>query len=69
LISVHLQSSSNIVAIRVALDDSVTVLGSEDGSMVRLNVSLASNILSSLIGTVNKVLLLPAVNVTVYGPE
>ena len=67
--SVHLQSSSNIVTVRVALDDSVTLLVSEDVSMVRLNVSLASNILSSFITTLNEALVCPAVNVTLYGPD
>ena len=67
--SVHLQSSSNIVAVRVALDDSVTLLVSEDVSMVRLNVSLDSNILSSFITTLNEAVVCPTVNVTLYGPD
>jgi len=44
-------------------------LGSEEVIIVRLNVSLLSTILSSLIGTLNGTLVAPAGNVTVYGPE
>ena len=67
--SVHLQSSSNIVVVSGLLATNIRLLGSEDWSMVILNVSLASNILSSFIGTSNKVEDSPAKNVTVYGPE
>jgi len=67
--SLHLQSSSSIVAVRVALDDGVSLLGSEDGLMVRLNDSLTSNTLSSIIEILNEALVIPAVNVTLYGPE
>ena len=47
----------------------VTSVGSEFGSIVNLNSSLASNMLSSFIGTLNETLVTPAENMTVYGPE
>jgi len=47
----------------------VNPLGSEDEIIVRSNCSLGSNILSSIIVTLNETLVIPAPNVTVYGPE
>jgi len=69
LILVHLQSSSSIVTVRVALDDGITLLGSEDGSIVRLNDSSTSNVLSLVIGILKDALVFPARIVTLYGPE
>jgi len=43
--------------------------GSEDGSIVRSKSSSSSNVLSSNIGTGNGTLVVPAGNVTGYGPE
>lgn len=45
----------------------VTLSGSP-GKIIRLNVSLFSNTLSSMIKTLNETLVIPAGNTTVYGP-
>ena len=47
----------------------VTPVGSEDGLIVSIKLSLPSNMLSSYIGISNGTLVTPAGNVTVYGPE
>ena len=47
----------------------VTSLGNEDGSIFRTKISLPSYILSLFIGTLNKVMVVPALNVRLYGPE
>ena len=60
-------SWSSIVTVEILL--LVTPLGSDDGSIIRLNVSDISRISSSVIGTFNRALVFPAGNVTVYGPE
>ena len=44
-------------------------MGSEDGLIVSVKVSFISCILSSFIGISNGTLVVPAGNVTVYGPE
>ena len=46
-----------------------TLLGREVGSMVRMNVSSLSSILSLFIETSNEAVVLLAENVTVYGPD
>ena len=46
-----------------------TLLGSEDESIVRVKVLFPSHIISSLIGTLNGILVTSAGNVTVYGLE
>jgi len=57
--------------VTVALPGSprVTSSGSEDSSIVRVKSSSSSNMLSSVIGTSNGTLVVPAGNVTVYGPD
>ena len=47
----------------------VTSSGSDDESIVSVKFSLPSNIVSSVIGTLNVAVVDPAGNVTVYGPE
>ena len=47
----------------------VTPEGSELWSIVRVNSSLLSSMVSLLIGTSNVIVVTPAGNVTVYGPE
>ena len=47
----------------------LTLLGRDDASMVRLKFSFPSDVTSSIIGTSNVTLVLPAGNVTVYGPD
>ena len=44
-------------------------MGSDDGSIIRLNVSDISRISSSVIVTLNVTLLFPPGIVTLYGPE
>ena len=44
-------------------------MGSDDGSIIRLNVSDISRISSSVIATLNVTSLSPAGIVTVYGPK
>ena len=46
-----------------------TLMGRDVGSMVRMNVSSLSSILSLFIGTSNEAVVLLAENVTVYGPD
>ena len=46
-----------------------TLPGDELFLIVRINLSSPSNILSSIIGTLNETLVTPAGNVTLYGPE
>ena len=67
---IYLPSSSIIVIVLLLGIPTVTLplLGSVDGSTVRTNFSLLSNILSSIIITLNKAVILPAGNVTLYGP-
>ena len=47
----------------------VTLSGAELDMMLRLNVSLLSNMLSLVILTSNGIFVLSAGNVTLYGPE
>ena len=47
----------------------LTLLGSEDGLMVRINSSSFSNMLSLIIGTSNEAVVVPADNMTSYGPD
>ena len=47
----------------------VTLLGSEALSMTMQKVSSSSNILSSIIGIVNVIAVIPAGNATLYGPD
>ena len=47
----------------------VTRSGAELDMILRLNVSLLSNMSSLVILTSNGILVLPAGNVTLYGPE
>ena len=54
--------------VTVALLPLVTPLGSDDGSIIRLNVSDISRISSSVIVTLNVTSLSPAGIVTLYGP-
>ena len=44
-------------------------MGSEDGSIVSVKVSLASDIVSLIIGISNGTVVVPAGNVTLYGPD
>ena len=46
----------------------VTLSDAELDMMLRLNVSLLSNMLSLVILTSNRILVLPAGNITLYGP-
>ena len=64
----HLQSSSIIITVTLLGSLLVTPLGSEDSSIMRLNVSDSSRILSSVIETLNVTSFSPATIVTVYGP-
>ena len=61
----NLQSSSNMVTVAWLRSP---ILGSEDWSIDRIKFSFTSTTLSSLIVTVNEVRVLPAGNVTLYGP-
>jgi len=54
-----------MVTVDVPILPRLTMSGSEDGSIVIVNCSLVSNILSSVIGTSNEALVSPAVNVAV----
>ena len=47
----------------------LTLLGNEDGIIVRLKVSLSSNKSLSIIETLNLTLVCPAENRISYGPE
>lgn len=47
----------------------VTLVGNEDGLIIRLNVSLVSSMLSLDIEILNKTLVCPAGMVIKYGPE
>ena len=46
-----------------------TLAGSEDNVIVRLKFSMPSDILSSIIEIASEILVNPAGNVTVYGPQ
>jgi len=63
----YLPSTINTVALSKA--PIVQSSGKEVGLIVTLNVSLPSIKLLSFIGTSNGTLVVPAGNVTVYGPE
>ena len=65
----YLLSSSNIVTVAWPGLLRVTLDGKELRWMTKLNVSLASTMLSSLIATSKWILVSPAGNVTEYGPE
>ena len=47
----------------------VTLLGSKDGLIVSIKSSTPSNILSSVIGTLNEAIVCPAGNATTYSPD
>ena len=64
-----LPSLSTIVTVVLPGSATPTLLGSEDESIVRVKVSFPSHIISSLMGTLNDILVTSAGNVTVYGPE
>ena len=66
---IDLPSSSNITTAAALGTPRVTSSGSEVGSIISLKDSVASNILSSFIGTLSKAVVFPAVNVTLYDPE
>ena len=66
---IDLPSSSTIVIADTLRLPRVTSLGSEVESIISLKSSLFSNTLSSFIGTLSKAVVIPAVNVTLYGPE
>ena len=65
----NLQSSSIIVTTADPGIPTVPPVGSEDESIVSIKFSLPSNIISLFIGISNGTLVIPAGNVTVYGPE
>ena len=66
---IYLPSSSYIVTVAWVGLLTVTLVGSEDGSITRLNFSSPSSTLSLVITTVNETRVTPAGNVTTYGPE
>ena len=65
----YLPSSFTIVTVAELESPTIILLGSEDELMVRVNFSLPSTVVSSLIVTLNVTRVCPAGNVTVYGPE
>ena len=66
----NLQSSSTISTVGLpASGETMHSSGTEDGLIVRVKFSLPSSISSSFIGISNPVVVSPAENVTVYGPE
>jgi len=67
LISLHFESV--IVTVDWLGEPNIIPVGSEDGSMVRKNSSLSSSKLSVVMLTLNKTIVLPAGNVTLYGPK
>jgi len=62
-------SLSTTVTIALAGLPTVRPLGGEDKLMVREKSSASSQILSSIIGTLKDIMVSPAINVTLYGPE
>ena len=64
-----LLSSSSIVTVVLAGSPTVTSVGREEELIARVKVSFLSHKLSSFIPTLNETLVIPAGNVTVYGPE
>ena len=66
---IDLPSSSTIVIVADLGLPRVASLGSAVESIRSLKDSVSSNILSSFIGTLNKAVVIPAVNVILYGPE
>ena len=69
IIQSDLPSSSTIVTIALPGLPMLTLLGSEDELITSIKFLLPLNILSSLIGISNEILVSPAANVTLYGPE
>jgi len=70
LLKKYLQSSSTIVTVRSQNGSVITLSGSEDVLIVRVNDSLPSNmLLSFIILRSNEALVSPAGIVTLYGPE
>ena len=65
----YLQSSSTISTLDKKAVFKLRLLGNDDFTMDRRIFSIPSNILSSNIATSNETLVIPAGNVTVYGPE
>ena len=63
------QSSSTIVIISIQAGCTKTLLGRDDESIVRVNSSFPSKILSSVIELLNETLISPAGNITVNGPD
>ena len=70
MLLVYYSQSSSIIFTVVWLGlMTVTPLGSEDGSIERVTLSLSSTILSSIIETLNTARVSPAGNVISNGPE
>ena len=65
----HLLSSSDMLTVASCTDPTSTRLGSEEALILNPKVSSYSKMLSSIIITSNWYLVIPGVNVTVYGPE
>ena len=64
----HLQSSSSIVTETIQPTPCTIVLDNELGLTTTVKVSFASNTVSSIIGTLNVALVVPAGKVTLKGP-
>ena len=64
----YLPSFSIIVTVAYPGLLTITSLGSEDELMVRVKFSFPSNVSSSFIGTLSKAVVIPTLNVTLYGP-
>ena len=64
----NLQSSSTMMTVASLGAPTVTPLGSDE-LIASIKFSSISNIISSVIGTSNEAIVIPAGNVTVYGPE
>ena len=64
----NLQSSSTMITVASLGAPSVTPLGSDE-LIASIKFSSISNIISSVIGTLNVTIVIPAGNVTAYGPE
>ena len=65
----YLQSSFIITTVAWAGSAVEALTGKEDELMVSRNVSLCSSVSSSLTETLNCMLVIPAGNVTAYGPD
>ena len=62
--------SLSVIDITTALGlPRVTSLGSEVESIISMKVSCSSNISSSFIGILSEAVVIPGVNVTLYGPD